>query len=126
MDFFGFLWISICLVVSGPCFDNPTVEEDIDQMFGDLAKWVRKTLHFAQTIAEFYNSLKLFLQRLRRPHEPHREVLVVDKVRDWKSYFETINKQVKGISGPTAPRMFKMELRSSCLARFRITMCLYT
>ncbi len=76
-----------------------------------MTKWIRKTLHSASTITDFEKSLQDFAANLRRPFEPLRRVVVVDKVRDWKTHVEHIPKRVVGIAGPTAPRVFDMVRR---------------
>jgi hypothetical protein len=38
-----------------------------------------------------------------------RLVKIVDKVYDWKTFFEKTGKRITGIGGPTAPRVFRFE-----------------
>jgi hypothetical protein len=85
-------------------------------MFGELAKWVRKRLHYAETLESFRVSLFKFLGSLKRPNENEHRCVIVDKVRDWKAYLSTTQKHVAGIGGPSAPRVFEMVLRSGSSA----------
>jgi len=85
--------------------------KDVDQVFGDVTKWIRKNLHSALTITDFQKSLQHFAENLQRPFERLRRVVMVDKVRDWKTHVEYIPKRVVGIAGPTAPRVFDMVRR---------------
>ena len=89
--------------------------EDMDQFFGELAKWVKKRLHYAQCLAEFKVSLDSFLKHVHRPYEKQTRVRIVDQVRDWKHFLEGMQKSVSGIMGPTAPRVFEMARASSYL-----------
>ena len=81
--------------------------EDVDQVFGDAAKYIRKNLHNASTIYDFRDGMQKFANLLVRP-EKHRRVIIHEKIRDWKGYLYNIPKRVTGISGPTAPRVFNM------------------
>lgn len=85
--------------------------QDIDQVFGDMSKWIRERLHSASTINDFHLSLQSFAQSLHRPSEQIRRVIQMDVMRDWKTYVEHIPKRVQGIAGPTAPRVFDMVRR---------------
>ena len=53
-------------------------------MFGDVAKWITSSLHYAQTLDDFKNSLATFVYKHKRPHEQHKLVVVLDSVRSWK------------------------------------------
>lgn len=85
--------------------------QDIDQVFGDMSKWIRERLHSASTINDFHLSLQSFAQSLHRPSEQIRRVIQMDVMRDWKTYVEHIPKRVQGIAGPTASRVFDMVRR---------------
>ena len=67
--------------------------EDTDQFFGELAKWVKKRLHYAQCLAEFKVSLDSFLKHVHRPYEKQTRVRIVDQVRDWKHFLEGMQKK---------------------------------
>jgi len=60
--------------------------QDIDQLFGELAKWVRKRLHTASCIDDFVNSLQEFLDHgIHRPFDKLRRVIKMNTIRDWKA-----------------------------------------
>lgn len=57
--------------------------EDIDQLFGRVASWVKVKVRAALTSQDFVLGLKEFCQQLDRPHEPKRLVIKLDRTRDW-------------------------------------------
>ena len=59
--------------------------QDIYQLFGELAKWVRKRLHRASCIDDFAASLQDFLKVVHRPFERDRYVFKMNVIRDWKA-----------------------------------------
>lgn len=80
----GLVCVCVCLCVSAPC-------QDIDQLFGELAKWVRKRLHSASDIDEFVASLTLFLNdSIHRPFDSLRRVLKMNTIRDWKACWSNL------------------------------------
>lgn len=87
--------------------------QDIDQVFGDLSRWIRTKLRYAQGLEDFRKSLHCFLQQLPRQHERDRMCLIVSQVRDWKSYLAHLGKTITGIAGPTAPRVFDFVQRGA-------------
>jgi hypothetical protein len=92
-------------------------------VFGDLAKWIRKRLPFAQTLGDFKSGLVTFLSELKRTHEKIREVVQVDQVRDWKSWLQGTKRHVRGIGGPSAPRWFQGVARKRRLAKVSVSVC---
>lgn len=87
--------------------------EDVDQMFGDLARWVLKKLRVAQNLCDFTASLWAFAETANWPHEEHCFVQRFDLVRGWKNFLANIRKSVSGIGGPGAPHVFSCVLRRS-------------
>lgn len=85
--------------------------EDIDQLFGELAKWIRKRLPRAETLDEFETSLNEFLAQLNRPHEPLHYVWRINHVRNWKVWLEQLGKKLGGIGGPSAPHVYEFAAR---------------
>lgn len=57
--------------------------EDVDQLFGRVACWIKSKLRSAQTSDDFVQCLKEFCQQLDRPYEPKRFVVKLDRTRDW-------------------------------------------
>ncbi|CAE7278876.1 unnamed protein product [Symbiodinium sp. CCMP2592] len=60
----------------------------------------------------FRTRMQEFLDLGTRTHEKLREAVVVDRVRNWKDYFGFMALQMKGHTGPTAPRVFQFVRRS--------------
>lgn len=88
----------------------PLSDQDIDQWFSELAAWTKKRLYVAETIEDFIISFEHFIAK-SRPHEPKKVVLPVEAVRDWKGYFQTMNRTIRGIAGQTAPHYFEFVKR---------------
>ena len=78
--------------------------EDIDQLFGRLSVYIRHHLNRAETLADFFVSLKLFLQKLARPHERMWVVKRADTIRDWKTFLSAMDRQLVGHTGKSAPK----------------------
>ena len=57
--------------------------EDIDQLFGQVASWVKLKVRSALTSDDFVQGLKQFCAQLERPYEPNRMVIKLDVTRDW-------------------------------------------
>ena len=57
--------------------------EDVDQVFGHCADWVRRKLPVALTSEDFVRSINEFLKQLDRPHDPSRHCYKLDQTRDW-------------------------------------------
>lgn len=57
--------------------------EDVDQIFGQAADWIRRRLPRAESSDDVVDSLNDFLRQLDRPHEPIRRCLKLDATRDW-------------------------------------------
>ena len=57
--------------------------EDVDQLFGRVASWVKLHVRSALTSADFVSALKEFCEHLDRPYEPKRMVVKLDQTRDW-------------------------------------------
>lgn len=58
--------------------------EDIDQVFGSAADWIRRRLPRAESSEDVVTSLQGFLASLERPHEGHRRCFKLDGTRDWR------------------------------------------
>ena len=81
--------------------------EDVDQVHGEVAKGLKRDCRRAQTIWDFRSALDKIVKALRRPHERFVEVLVVNRIRNWKEHLEKLCVHVSGIGGPTAPKVFE-------------------
>lgn len=57
--------------------------DDIDQVFGWTADWVRRKLPRAETTDDVVCSLQSFLDQVDRPYEPVRRCVKLDQARDW-------------------------------------------
>ena len=57
--------------------------EDIDQLFGQLAAYVRNNIRVALTSSDFITGLEHFCKSVDRPYEPVRFVKKLDHTRDW-------------------------------------------
>jgi len=71
--------VSVCV-----CGSGFRLCQDVDQLFGELAKWVRKHLHRASSIDDFVASLQLFLNTVQRPFDRFRRVIKLNTIRNWK------------------------------------------
>ena len=80
--------------------------EDVDQQHGQMSAFTRNRLTEAETLEDFQVGLQAFLDKLDRPHEPRRLVTVLDEMRNWKSFFETLGISMKGHGGQRAPHVF--------------------
>ena len=69
--------------ISLGCLTSGHSHEDIDQMFGSVARFVIRKCKVANTPMDFQSILVDFLAQLPRAHEPNRWVVKLDKVRDW-------------------------------------------
>ena len=56
--------------------------EDVDQYFGDLAKYIKQRLHFAQTLDDFVHCLQAFGKVAKRHSERAHWVIKVQQVRN--------------------------------------------
>lgn len=56
--------------------------EDVDQLFGRVASWVKLHVRSALTSTDFVSALKEFCEHLDRPYEPKRMVVKLDQTRD--------------------------------------------
>ncbi len=89
------------------CFLRPGhTHEDIDQLFGSLAAYVKRMLPVAHSMADFIKCFEDFFEKLKRPHEPVACVRRIDHIRDWKGYFASMGRHLCGIGGPSAPKVF--------------------
>lgn len=62
--------------------------EDIDQVFGQCADFVRRKLPTALSSADLQAGLNIFLEKLDRPFEPDRGCYKLDDARHWTPGFE--------------------------------------
>ena len=62
--------------------------EDIDQVFGQCADFVRRKLPTALSSADLQAGLNIFLEKLDRPFEPDRCCYKLDDARQWTPGFE--------------------------------------
>ena len=107
-----------CLVQSG-ILSGATVNflrtghthEDIDMVFSLLASWMWKVLLLA-TVTYFVASIKTWLQQIKRPHEPHRFVVKLDQIHDWKTWLGKLGRHIVGLGGPSAPHVFELVRRN--------------
>ena len=76
-------------------------------MFGRLSSYIKHHLREAESLDGFATCLEAFLKRMQRPHEKLHYVRRVDKVRDWKSFFLTMERHLRGIGGPKAPKVYE-------------------
>ena len=89
-------WMSALVsesVIKDGCFSflrSGHSHEDIDQIFGQCAEWVRRKLPVAQSSADFVSSVNVFLQQLDRPHDLQRACYKLDQTRDWCLGFHVI------------------------------------
>ena len=81
--------------------------EDIDQTHGEVAKRLKRDCRRAMSIWDFRSALDKIVKSLHRPHEKFAEVLVVNRVRNWKDHLASLSVQVSGIGGPSAPKVFE-------------------
>ena len=88
-----------------------TAAKDVDGFFGELTLFMRKRLHYAETIIDFRDSLQEFMASGTRPREKIREVIVLDQQRDWKNHLAFLRLQLHGHTGPRAPRVFEFRQR---------------
>lgn len=86
---------------------NSFAIQDLDQLFGQASTFLRHHLRFAETIDNISDCLQKFLQRVDRPHEPLKIVRRLDTVRDWKTHLQLLNRHLRGIGGPRAPKVFE-------------------
>eukprot|EP00439_Symbiodinium_sp_Y106_P013192 s11483_g1.t3 len=96
--------------------------QDIDAFFSEMTTFIRKRLHWADSFDMFRKRMQdfdMFRKRMQefldlgtRAHEKLREAVVLDRVRNWKDYFGFMALQMKGHTGPTAPRVFQFVRRS--------------
>ena len=94
------------------CFLRPGhTHEDIDQLFGSLSSYVKRMLPVARSIGDFIHCFEEFFEKLKRQHEPVAVVRRIDHIRDWKGYFESANRHLCGIGGPSAPKVFNFIYR---------------
>ena len=56
--------------------------EDIDAVFGALAKHLVRC-RVVNNDVEYVSKIQEFLDKVPRPHEPHRKCLKLDQTRDW-------------------------------------------
>ena len=77
-----------------------------------MTTFIRKRLHWADSFDMFRKRMQEFLDLGTRAHEKLREAVVLDRVRNWKDYFGFMALQMKGHTGPTAPRVFQFVRRS--------------
>ena len=80
--------------------------------FPEMTTFIRKRLHWADSFDMFRKRMQEFLDLGTRAHEKLREAVVLDRVRNWKDYFGFMALQMKGHTGPTAPRVFQFVRRS--------------
>ena len=57
--------------------------EDIDQLFGRVASFIKLKVRTALTSSDFVHALEEFTRQLDRPFEPQRFVVKLDSIRDW-------------------------------------------
>ncbi|CAE7301746.1 unnamed protein product [Symbiodinium necroappetens] len=76
-----------------------------------MTTWVRKRLHFAQTMEDFRVALQRFLDTGTRTHEKMRKAIILDQQRDWKTHLEFLGVHMKGHTGRAAPRVFEFRQR---------------
>ena len=57
--------------------------EDVDQVFGRAADWIRRRLARAECSDDVVASLNDFLRQCDRPHEAQRKCIKLDGTRDW-------------------------------------------
>ncbi len=108
---FSFIGLMILTAVIGSSTVNflrcGHTHEDVDQVFGELSKFVKKALHYAEVVDDFVKGINRFLQVLVRPYEKRfRLVLRMDRIRNWKSYLHQLGVRIEGIGGPSAPHVF--------------------
>ena len=89
-----------------------------------MTTFIRKRLHWADSFDMFRKRMQEFLDLGTRAHEKLREAVVLDRVRNWKDYFGFMALQMKGHTGPTAPRVFQFVRRSGrTLSRHSFKLC---
>jgi len=89
------------------CLHSMRRRQDVDQLFGELAKYIKKRLHGAACLNDFVLELQRFLHQLGRQHEKLNYVIAMNNIRDWKSWLECLGKKLVGIGGPSAPHVFE-------------------
>ncbi|CAK9061755.1 unnamed protein product [Durusdinium trenchii] len=78
--------------------------EDIDQLFGRVASFIKLKVRTALTSSDFVHALEEFTRQLDRPFEPQRFVVKLDSIRDWRGWLsEAMPVSLKGIGGPRRP-----------------------
>ena len=61
----------------GWCENIPTRPEDIDAFFGDMTTYIRKNLHWAESLDTFRKVLTQFTHACSRPHDPRRHAALL-------------------------------------------------
>ena len=85
--------------------------EDIDQLFGRLAKFLLGQ-HRLEDPAAFVAAINGFMQNLGQTTEMWHRCVKLDHVRNWKQWLSHLSVHVTGIGGPGAPHRFRFERRS--------------
>jgi hypothetical protein len=86
--------------------------EDIDQMFGEIAKWIVRRLRIAHSVDDVISSLRDFFKQYTRLYEVLKFVTRMDWIRDWKSWVLLLEKKFVGIAGMSAPHVFEFLCRA--------------
>lgn len=79
--------------------------EDVDQQHGQMPSFTKNKLDKAETLDDFVVNLTDFINNVQRPHEASRLVVVLDEMRNWKSYLSKVGLLLKGHGGQRAPHV---------------------
>lgn len=64
--------------------------EDIDQLFGQCAQYMKSKLRNAQSSSDVADCLRAFVNQCHRPFEKGRYVVKLDHCRDWQLGFDSV------------------------------------
>ena len=93
--------------------------EDIDQLFGRLARFLLKQ-HRLEDPTAFVRAISKFMQELGQTTEVWHQCVKLDHVRDWRGWLSHLRVHVQGIGGPGAPHRFRFERRADIPAQENI------